>query len=74
MRGMTTIVGVILILLGIAGFAYQGYTYNTPEKVAEIGGLKLTADTEKVVYVPPILSGGCIVAGLLLVVVGRMRK
>ena len=71
MKYVTTIVGIVLIIIGILAFAYQGMTYTTPQKVAQIGDIKITADTQKTVYFPPILSGLSIVAGIVLVIVGR---
>ncbi|MDR3476466.1 MAG: DUF3185 domain-containing protein [Gammaproteobacteria bacterium] len=71
MKSITSLIGLILIIVGIVAFAYQGITYTQREKVAEIGNLKITADTEKTIYFPPVLSGLCLVAGLVLVVIGR---
>ena len=71
MKSLTTIVGILLIILSIGSFAYQGFTYTTQEKVAEVGNLQLTAEKEKVVWVSPIVSGLALVAGIVLVVVGR---
>ena len=71
MKSVTTIVGILLIILGIATFAYQGITYTKHEKVAQIGDLQITADTQKTIYFPPIFGGLSLVAGIVLVVVGR---
>jgi hypothetical protein len=70
-RGITNIVGIILIIVGILGLAYQGFTYTQREKVAQIGDLKVTADKEKTVYFPPILGGASLVAGVVLVALAR---
>ncbi len=72
MRSITTIAGIILIVLGVISFAYQGITYTSQEKVAEIGTLKITADQQKTISLPPIFGGAALVAGVILVVVGRM--
>ena len=32
-----TLIGIILIVIGIVAFAYQGITYTTREKVVDIG-------------------------------------
>lgn len=73
MRGITNIIGIILIIVGILGLGYQGFTYTTREKVADIGPLQVSADTEKSVYIPPLLSGLSLVAGIFLVVVARKK-
>jgi len=71
MKSTMSLVGLVLIILGIVFLAYQGFTYTKQEKVAEIGNLQITADTQKTVYFPPILGGLSIAAGIVLVVVGR---
>ncbi len=71
MKSITSIVGILLIIIGILTLTYQGFTYTKQEKIAQFGDLKVTADTQKTVYFPPILGGLSIVAGIVLVVVGR---
>lgn len=73
MKSVTTLVGIILLLVGIISLGYQGFSYTQREKVAEIGNVQITADTKKTVYFPPILGGAAIVAGVILVIVGRRR-
>lgn len=73
MKSITSLVGILLILVGIVVFAYQGFTYTKQEKVAQIGDLQVTTETEKRVNLPPILGGLALVAGLVLVVVGRKK-
>lgn len=72
MKPIATI-GVILIILGILGLAYQGFTYTKEEKVAEIGSLNITNETEKRVNIPPYAGGLSLVAGIVLVALGRRR-
>lgn len=71
MKATTTMIGILLILVGIVALAYQGFTYTKHEKVAQLGDLQVTADTQKTVYFPPILGGLSLVAGIVLVVVAR---
>ena len=71
MKSITTLVGIILIIVGIVSLGYQGFTYTQHEKVAQIGDIQVTADTQKTVYFPPILGGASLVAGIILVMVGR---
>jgi uncharacterized membrane protein len=73
MKSPLMIVGIILIVLGIFGASYQSFTYPKQEKVAEIGDLKVTAETDKTVHIPPYLGGLAIAAGLVLVVISRKR-
>jgi hypothetical protein len=70
---LLTVVGVILIVIGIVALAYQGITYTTSEKVVDVGSLKVEAQREKTVPVPPIAGAAAIVAGIILVVVSVRR-
>jgi Na+-transporting methylmalonyl-CoA/oxaloacetate decarboxylase gamma subunit len=41
------IIGVVLIVLSILSFAYQGITFTTREKVLDIGPIEATAESKK---------------------------
>ena len=73
MRGIM-ILGVVLIILGVVALAWQGITYTKKEKVVEIGPLKVEAEREKTIPLPPILGGVAVAAGVVLVVVGARRS
>ena len=65
-----TVVGVVLIILGVVALAYQGVTYTTREKVVDVGLLKIMADKENRIPLPPILGGLALAGGVVLVIVG----
>jgi hypothetical protein len=65
------LVGVVLIVLGLVALAYQGITYTTKEKVVDIGPLKVEAEKERTIPLPPVVGGVAIVVGLALVVLAR---
>ena len=60
--------GIVLIVLGAVALAYQGITYTTKEKVVDLGPLKVEAEKEKTIPLPPILGGVAIVVGLVLLI------
>ena len=66
--------GVVLIVLGIAALAYQGFTYTSRDTVLDIGPLHATAERQKTVPIPPILGGAAVVAGVALVVIGMRSR
>lgn len=39
-----TVIAVILIVLGIAAFVWQGLSYTTTEKVVDLGPIQVTAE------------------------------
>ncbi|KAF5056932.1 hypothetical protein DSECCO2_362030 [anaerobic digester metagenome] len=70
---MLSIVGILLIVLGVAAFAYQGITYTTQEKVVDLGPLQMTAEKTRTIPLPPILGGIALAGGIVLLIVGRRR-
>lgn len=74
MRSLITLVGVLLVIVGIFFMAYQGFTYTTREKVVQLGNLQVTANTEKTVQFPPMLGGASLAAGIVLVLIGRIGR
>ncbi len=66
-----SLVGVVLIVLGLLALAAQGFSYTSREKVLDIEPLEAHADTEKTVAIPPIAAGAAVLVGLVLVVTGR---
>jgi hypothetical protein len=69
----TMIIGIVLIVLGVAGLVFQGISYTTREKVVDIGGLHVTAETRKTVPIP-LIAGGLALAAGIAVVVAASRK
>jgi hypothetical protein len=65
------IVGIILIVLSIVSFAYQGITYTTREKVLDIGPLEATAEKQKTIPLPPIVGAIALIGGIVLVIAGN---
>jgi len=72
MRGLVW-VGVLLVVLGIAGLAVRGFTYTTQEKVVDLGPIHATADKEHNVYIYPAAGIAAIVIGGALIVFGRRK-
>jgi uncharacterized membrane protein HdeD (DUF308 family) len=68
------IIGIVLIVLGLAALAYQGVTYTSREKVLDIGPIHATAEREKTVPLPPVLGIVAVAAGVVLVVAGVRKR
>jgi hypothetical protein len=65
------IVGLILIVLGIISFAYQGINYTTHKKIVDIGPIQASTTEHKTIPLPPILGGLAFVGGIVLLIAGR---
>lgn len=73
MNGLTT-GGGALVLLGLVGFAIPIFTTQQTTEVARIGDLKLQSTESTSHVIPPILSGGALVLGAVLIGAGFYQK
>ena len=69
-----TVVGILLIIVGIVGFALGGFSFTHDKKVVDMGPVQIDRQKKETVPIPPILSGIAIVGGIALVVVGARSK
>jgi hypothetical protein len=70
MKGLM-LVGVLLIVAGLAGLTWPVISYTRTEKVVDIGPVEVTADKTRHVPVPPLVGGLAVAAGLILVLSSR---
>jgi hypothetical protein len=68
------IVGIVLIILGIAALVYQGFTYTSRETVIDIGDVKVTAGREKTVLIPTVAGIAAVAGGVVLLIAGSRRS
>jgi hypothetical protein len=68
-----TVVGVLLIVVGLVALVYQGITYTSRETVIDIGPLHATADRQKTLPLPPVLGIAAVASGVVLLIAG-VRK
>jgi len=65
------IFGILLIILGVAAFAYQGFTYTTTEKAIDLGPIQVTAEKQHTIPLPPIVGAVALIGGVVLLLQGR---
>jgi hypothetical protein len=65
-----TLVGILLIVLGIIGFAVGGISFTHQKKVVDMGPVQLSHKETSTLPISPILSTVSLLAGVGLVVVG----
>lgn len=68
------LLGIILIVIAVVAFAYQGISYTSREKVIDIGPLQMTADRTRTLPLPPIVGGVALVGGIVLLVMGSRKN
>jgi hypothetical protein len=69
-----TIVGALLLVLGLVALVYQGVTYTSRETVLDIGPVHATADREKTLPLPPLVGIVAVAGGVVLLVAGARKR
>ena len=69
-----SLVGVILIVLGILALIYQRIPYGSQQDVVRVGPIQTTVETRKSVEVPPIVGGLMLAGGVALVIIALKKK
>ena len=67
------IVGVLLIVVGVAAFVFQGISYTTREKVVDIGPIHMSADKTRTLPLGPIVGGTALAGGIVLLMIGLKK-
>jgi hypothetical protein len=66
--------GIILIVVGCLALAYQGFTYKSTEKDAQLGPVTISHTEDHSIPVPPVVGGICIAGGVVALVLGMRGK
>jgi hypothetical protein len=69
-----TIIGIVLVVLGIIGFATGGISFTHKKKVADLGSVQISRTTQDTLPLSPIFSTVSLVVGLGLIVAGARLK
>ena len=67
------IIGIVLIVAGVLGLVYGGFTYTKETHKAKLGPLELTVKDDETVNIPVWAGVGAIVLGGVLLVVGGKK-
>jgi len=69
-----SIVGIILVAIGLIALAYQGITYTTKKKVIDLGPIQATEEERHTIPLPPILGVFAIVGGVVILVTDKRGR
>jgi hypothetical protein len=65
--------GIVLIVLGLFGLAWGGFTYTTRETVVDIGPIHATRDKTHNIPLPPIAGAVALIGGVVLLAAGSKQ-
>jgi len=68
------IIGIILIVGGLAGFFTGGFNFTKDTSTAKIGPLELTVQEKQAVNIPQWLSLGAVALGAIVLVMGSRKS
>jgi hypothetical protein len=68
------VIGVLLILFGIAALAFQGVTFFTSERVVDAGPLKVDVQKPHTILLHPVVGLAALAGGAVLVAAGSRRR
>jgi hypothetical protein len=68
------ILGMILIVVGLVGLVWGGFTYTTRESVVDIGPIHATREKSHSVPVAPVAGAIALLGGIVLLVAGRKEQ
>jgi drug/metabolite transporter (DMT)-like permease len=69
--GAKTVIGIVLIVIGILSLGYQGISYTTHKKVVDIGPIEATKKENKTIPLPPILGVIALAGGVVVLAAAR---
>ena len=67
------VLGIILIIAGIAMFIFRGFNFTQDKKVVDIGPLEINKKEKKTVSWPLYAGGIAIAAGVVVLLVGNKK-
>jgi hypothetical protein len=70
MRG-STILGIVLIVIGVISLAYQGITYTTHKKILDIGPIQATTEEHHSIPLPPVIGIVALIGGVAVLALGK---
>ena len=70
---LASVVGIVLIVLGVIGLAVGGINYTRREKVIDIGPIEATAERHERIPVSPVAGGIALAAGVVLLIAANRR-
>ncbi len=69
-----TVVGLLLVVLGVFALIYGGISYTSREKIIDIGPIEATSETREMIPLPPLLGGLALAGGVALLMMGARRR
>jgi len=70
---MSSMIGILLVVLGVVALSYQGFTFWTHERAAEVGPFAVDVARPHTIIFHPILGVVALIVGALMIMSDRRR-
>ncbi len=71
---LTRIIAIVLIVAGVLGLMYGGFSYTKDTTAVKVGPIELSVKEKETVNIPMWAGIGAIVIGGLLLVLGNKKR
>jgi uncharacterized membrane protein YidH (DUF202 family) len=68
------LIGILLIVFGVAALAMGGFSYVKREKAVDLGPIEVTTERTKTVPLSPIVGIAAVAGGIALVAMGTRAR
>lgn len=68
------ILGILLIVAGVAGLAIDNISFTERKTIIDAGPIQVTADEQRTIPIPTIAGVVAVVAGAALLFLGRQAR
>ena len=69
----TQIIGIVLIVAGVLGLIFGGFSYTRDTTALKVGPIELKVQEKESIAIPVVASGLAIVIGAFLMFAGRTK-
>jgi hypothetical protein len=71
---ISTLLGILLIVLGVVALVYEGFTVTTEDEVARLGPMEVTVQETERFPLPAVAGGIAVAAGVMVLVLGKRKE
>lgn len=69
-----TVLGIIVLAVGMLALVYQGVSYTTSEEIVDIGPIQIVEQDTSTIPLPPIVGVIAVIAGVALILSGKRDR
>jgi Short repeat of unknown function (DUF308) len=68
------VIGILLIVFGVAALMFQGVTYYTTERVAQAGPFAIDVQRPHTIVLHPVIGIAALVGGIAMMMAGSRAR